>query len=67
MLHPDTGAAELILRNDGTKPMVFTIALDVHYPTAGSRKRTVRVGAGTEAREHWLLLKATTGSTSSSR
>jgi phospholipase C len=58
MLHPDTGAAELIMRNGGTKPMVFTIALDEHYPTAGSRKRTVRVGAGTEAREHWFLLKS---------
>ena len=58
VLHPDTGAAELIMRNDGTQPMVFIIALDDHYPTAGSRKRTVRVGAGTEAREHWLLLKS---------
>jgi phospholipase C len=56
--HPDTGAAELIMRNDGTKPMLFIIALDEHYPTGGSRKRMVRVEAGAEAREHWPLLKS---------
>jgi phospholipase C len=38
--------------------MLFTIALDEHYPTTGSRTRTVRVQAGAEAHEHWPLLKS---------
>ena len=36
--HPDTGTAELVLRNDGNAPIVFTIGLDAHYPTSGSRR-----------------------------
>ncbi|HEY2402972.1 MAG TPA: phospholipase C, phosphocholine-specific [Steroidobacteraceae bacterium] len=56
--HPDTGAAELVLRNDGNAPAVFTIALDEHYPTSGSRTRTVRVAAGSEAHEHWPLSRS---------
>jgi phospholipase C len=32
--HPDTGPAELVLRNDRNAPTVFTIALDEHYPTS---------------------------------
>jgi phospholipase C len=55
---PVTGTADLVLRNDGAAIMVFTIALDEHYPTNGLRTRTVRVGPGTEAREHWPLAKS---------
>jgi phospholipase C len=50
-----TGAAHLILRNEGTAPVVFTVDLNEHYPTNGPRRRTIRVQPGTEAREHWPL------------
>jgi phospholipase C len=56
--HPDSGAAELVLRNDGSAPAVFTIALDEHYPTSGPSTRTVRVDAGTQAHEHWPLAQS---------
>jgi len=52
---PATGAAELVLRNDSTAPMLFTVALDEHYPTNDLRTRTVKVEPGTEARQHWPL------------
>src|SRR5262249_2507348 len=55
---PDTGAVELVLRNNGAAPMVFTVALDEHYPTSGLRTRTVRVAPGAEAREQWVLAKS---------
>jgi phospholipase C len=53
--HPDSGAAELVLRNDGNAPALFTIALDEHYPTGGARTRTVQVDARTQAHERWPL------------
>jgi phospholipase C len=53
--HPDTGSAEVVLRNEGPEPLVFNIALDEHYPTNGSRSRTVRLKPGTEVREPWSL------------
>jgi phospholipase C len=55
---PATGAAELVLHNDGASLIVFTVALDEHYPTNGLRTRTVRLGPGSEAREHWPLAKS---------
>ena len=55
MAQPANGAAELLLRNHGAALMVFTVALDEHYPANGLRTRTVRVRPGTEAREHWPL------------
>jgi phospholipase C len=56
--HRDKGAAELVLRNDGTSPLVFTIGLDEHYPTSGDRTRTVHVEPGAESHEHWPLAKS---------
>lgn len=56
--HPDSGSAELILRNEGNAPAVFTIALDEHYPTDGSRTRTMRVDAGAEAHSLWSLVES---------
>ena len=52
---PAGGAVELALRNEGMSPMIFTVALDAHYPTQGPRVRTVEVRPGTEARDHWSL------------
>jgi phospholipase C len=54
---PDTGAAQLVLRNAGHSLMVFTVALDERYPIVGLRTRRVRVEPGAEAREHWPLAK----------
>ncbi len=56
--HPDTGSAELVLRNEGPGPLVFNIALDEHYPTNGSRFRTARLKSGTEVRELWPLTQS---------
>jgi phospholipase C len=56
--HADTGAVELVLRNDGSSPMDFNIALEEHYSTSDSRTRTVHVGPGAEARESWSLDKS---------
>lgn len=49
------GAVELVLRNHGTTPLVFTIALDSHYPTTGARTRRLAIAPGTEARDPWPL------------
>ena len=53
--HPATGGAELVLRNAGGAPRVFTVILDDRYPTDGLRIRTVRVEAGGAVREPWSL------------
>ena len=52
---PLTGAVDVVFRNRGVAPMLFTLSLDEHYPSNGLRTRTVRVMPGTETREHWPL------------
>lgn len=52
---PSEGAVELVLRNGGSQPMVFAIALDGLYPAQGARTRTVSVAPGKQVGDLWGL------------
>lgn len=49
------GAVELVLHNDGTVPLVFTVAMDSHYPTPRPSTRQFTVAPGTRASDLWQL------------
>jgi phospholipase C len=52
---PVAGGVDVVLRNQGVTPMLFTLTLDEHYPSDGPRMRTVRVMPGIDTLEHWPL------------
>ncbi|WP_183997621.1 phosphocholine-specific phospholipase C [Sphingomonas kyeonggiensis] len=57
LLHqlPSQDAVELVLRNGGTAPMTFTVALDPAYPARGARTRRVSVAPGKQVSDLWQL------------
>lgn len=52
---PSEGEVELVLRNSGSEPMVFAIALDGHYPAQGARTRRISVAPGKQVSDIWRL------------
>lgn len=52
---PSEGELELLLRNGGSEPMVFAIALDGHYPAQGARTRRISVAPGKQVGDIWRL------------
>ena len=52
---PTERAVDLLLRNGGTVPLTFTIALDPAYPTQSARTRTVSVAPGKQVSDLWRL------------